>query len=140
MKPSSLLISACLFSFAFSAASPERVLAQTATAPPVAGAVPLSTTVTETEAIVHGWSVKNRLLGKVVRNDKKENLGTIDDIIITPKDFASFAVIGVGGFLGIDQRQVAIPMRRLKWINDRFELPGATKDVLKEMPPFVYAH
>jgi hypothetical protein len=78
-----------------------------------------------------------------VTNDKNEKIGKVDDLIISPSTdgntpAASFAIIGVGGFLGIGHRDVAIPMEQLKLQNKQLTLPGATKDALKDMPPFVY--
>jgi hypothetical protein len=112
-------------------------------AAPVAGRAPLGVTVVQMEEIVVGWSVKRNLLGKTVVNDKNEKIGKVDDLIVSPsKDSstpsASFAIVGVGGFLGIGKRDVAIPMEQLKLQNKQLTLPGATKDVLKAMPPFVY--
>ena len=110
---------------------------------PVAGRAPLGVTVIEMEAVVVGWSAKRDLFGKTVVNDKNEKIGKVDDLIISPgKDrntpAASFAIIGVGGFLGIGKRDVAIPMEQLKLQNKQLTLPGATKDALKAMPPFLY--
>jgi sporulation protein YlmC with PRC-barrel domain len=112
-------------------------------AAPVAGRAPLGITVIEMEAVVVGWSAKRDLFGKTVVNDKNEKIGKIDDLIISPsKDgnapAASFAIIGVGGFLGIGKRDVAIPTEQLKLHNKQLTLPGATKDALKALPPFVY--
>jgi sporulation protein YlmC with PRC-barrel domain len=89
--------------------------------------------------VVLGSSARRDLLDHPVFNDKNERLGTIDDIIISPDRTASWAIIGVGGFLGIGKRDVAIPMDHIKLVNKRLELPGATKDVVKAMPPFQYA-
>ncbi|MDB5028505.1 MAG: photosystem reaction center subunit [Candidatus Eremiobacteraeota bacterium] len=114
--------------------------ASSATPPPAAGIVPLGVTVIEMRAIVVGWSAKKDLLGHTVQNDKKESLGKIDDVIISPRSSVSFAIIGVGGFLGIGGRLVAIPMSQLKLEGSQLVLPGATKDALKAMPPFVYSH
>jgi sporulation protein YlmC with PRC-barrel domain len=110
------------------------------TPPPTAGAIPLGVTVIEMEAVVVGWSAKKDLLGKPVVNDRKEKLGNIEDIVLAPNGSASYAIIGVGGFLGIGTRLVAIPMKQIKLENGQLVLSGATKDVLKGMPPFVYAH
>lgn len=107
---------------------------------PVAGAIPLGVTVEEMHLIIRGWSVKRNLLGQAVVNDKNQRIGRITDIIITPNNAASFAIIGVSGFLGIPERQVAIPMRQIKLQNGKLVLPGATKDALKKQPPFIYAH
>ncbi len=111
-----------------------------ATATPAAGVIPLGVTVIEMRAVVAGWSAKKDILGKHVQNDRKEDLGTIQDIIITQKDEAAFAIIGVGGFLGIAERLVAIPTRQLKIEDGHFLLAGATKEALTQMPPFIYSH
>jgi hypothetical protein len=107
---------------------------------PVAGQVPLGVTVIQLRAIVAGWSAKKDVLGKHVQNDHGEDLGAIEDIILTQPNEASYEIIGVGGFLGIAERLVAIPTRQLKIEGNHFVLPGATKDVLRAMPPFVYSH
>jgi sporulation protein YlmC with PRC-barrel domain len=125
-----------------SAQAPARSNAQ-APAAPVAGVAPLGVTVVEMEAIVVGWSTKRDLLDKTVVNDKNEKIGKIDDLIISPHKegntpVATFAIIGVGGFLGIAKRDVAIPMEQLRLQNKQLTLPGATKDALKALPPFVY--
>lgn len=112
-----------------------------APAAPIAGRAPIGVAVME--AIVVGWSARHDLMGKAVTNDKNERIGKVDDLIISPsKDgstpAASFAIIGVGGFLGIGDRDVAIPMEQLKLQDRQLLLPGATKDALKSLPPFVY--
>jgi sporulation protein YlmC with PRC-barrel domain len=112
-------------------------------AAPVAGRAPLGVTVIEMEAVVIGWSVERDLLDKAVVNDKKERIGKVEDIIISPsKDVkvphASFAIIGVGGFLGIGRKDVVIPMEQIKLQNGSLVLAGATKDALKALPEFKY--
>lgn len=105
----------------------------------VAGHATVGVTVEEMKLVVLGWSAKRDLLGHAVHNDKNERLGEVDDIIVSPKRTVSWAIIGVGGFLGIAEKDVAIPMGQLKLVGDHFVLPGATKDVVKAMPPFEYA-
>ncbi len=114
-----------------------------APAAPVAGRAALGVTVIQMEEVVVGWSTKRDLLGKTVVNDKNDKIGTIDDLIISPgkagtTPAASYAIIGVGGFLGLGKRDVAIPAEQLKLQNKQLTLPGATKEALKAMPPFVY--
>jgi hypothetical protein len=109
---------------------------------PVAGKTLLGVTVVEMEAIIIGWSAKKDLLDKTVQNDKKEKIGKIEDIIVTPDakiPFASYAIIGVGGFLGIGRNDVAIPMEQIKLQDGNLVLPGATKEALKKLPKFEYA-
>ena len=106
----------------------------------VAGKATLGVTVVEMDAIIAGWSVKKDLMGKTVINETKDKIGKIEDVIITPANEASFAIIGVGGFLGLGRNDVAIPMKQLKITNGQMVLPGATKEALKALPKFEYAH
>ena len=105
----------------------------------VAGKATLGVTVIEMDAIITGWSAKRDLLGKVVINDQKDRIGKVEDIIFTPSNEASFAIVGVGGFLGLGKNDVAIPMRQLKIQNGQLILPGSTKEALKVLPKFEYA-
>lgn len=104
----------------------------------VAGTAPLGVTVTSMNAVVLGWSAKKAILGKVVLNDQNQKIGKIDDIIVTPENSVSFAIVSTGGFLGLGKHDVAIPMNQLQNVNNDFVLPGATKDVLKALPAFQY--
>jgi sporulation protein YlmC with PRC-barrel domain len=105
----------------------------------VAGSTTTGVTVEELKTIALGWSAKKQILGKPVYNDKDEKVGDVDDLIIAPDSSVSYAIIGVGGFLGLGERQVAIPVSRFKNSEGRIVLPGATKDALQAMPSFQYA-
>jgi hypothetical protein len=110
---------------------------------PVVGTAALGVTVTQLEAVVVGWSAKKDLIGKTVMSDTKDKIGKIADLIISPGSdskgpFASFAIIGVGGFLGVGVKDVAIPMEQIKIESGKLVLAGATKDALKSMPKFEY--
>lgn len=108
--------------------------------PPVAGAATIiGVSVTEVAIVAQGWSIKKQLLGKEVVNDKNEKLGKVDDIIVNPEKALSYAIIGVGGFLGIGKRDVAIPINQLKLEGDKFILPGASKEAIRSIPEFRYA-
>jgi sporulation protein YlmC with PRC-barrel domain len=83
----------------------------------------------------------SRLIGATVQNDKNEKIGVVDDLIVTPNDQVLFAVISVGGFLGLGRRFVAVPYSSLT-VDDqghKLVLPGATKDALSKLPEFHYA-
>jgi sporulation protein YlmC with PRC-barrel domain len=105
----------------------------------VAGEATVGVTIEEMKLVVLGWSAKRKLLDHAVFNDKKERLGKIDDIIVSPKRTVSYALIGVGGFLGIGKRDVAIPMDQLHFEGDKLILRGASKEVVRALPPFEYA-
>ena len=98
----------------------------------------LGVTVEELKLVVLGWSAKKDMLDKDVYNDKREEIGEISDVIVSPKKEVSWAILGVGGFLGIPSKLVAIPMDQLAITNGKFVLKGATKQVLKDMPEFKY--
>lgn len=104
-----------------------------------AGQVPLGVTQVEMNAVISGWSAKKNLMGKTIVNDQNQKIGKIDDIIIAPDNFASFAIVGAGGFLGMGRHDVAIPFNQFKVQGQNFVLPGATKDKLKALPKFEYA-
>jgi sporulation protein YlmC with PRC-barrel domain len=105
----------------------------------VAGEVPLGVTVEEMKLVVLGWSAKKKLLDADVYNDKGEKIGEIGDIIVSPTRSVSHAIIEVGGFLGLGEHRVAIPMDQIKFVGNRFVIAGATKDALKALPEFRYS-
>jgi sporulation protein YlmC with PRC-barrel domain len=85
-----------------------------------------------------GWSAKKDIIGKTVYNDNNEKIGDVNDVIFSRNNSASFVVIGVGGFLGMGEHDVAVPLSRIKHDNDKLILAGATKEALKKMPEFRY--
>jgi sporulation protein YlmC with PRC-barrel domain len=105
---------------------------------PVAGTVVLGTTVEVTEAIAVGHRA-SKLMGAAVYNEQEEKVGTIDDFIITPDRSVSYAILSVGGFLGLGGRLVAIPVEQIREEKERLTLPGATKEALAKLPEFRYA-
>ena len=107
----------------------------------VAGSTVLGVTALELrELATLGWSAKRQVLGQPVFNEKSERIGTVDDIVIAPDMARSYAIIGVGGFLGVGKRDVVIRLRQLiRQADGSFVLVGATKDALKALPSFEYA-
>jgi sporulation protein YlmC with PRC-barrel domain len=108
---------------------------------PVAGTKTLAigVTVTQLTDVIKGWSVKKKVLGQDVYNDKSEKVGKIEDLILGADKASSFAIVAAGGFLGIDTHDVAIPIKQFQEKDGKFVLPGATKEAVKAMPEFQYA-
>jgi sporulation protein YlmC with PRC-barrel domain len=106
---------------------------------PVAGSMVIGVTVEELVTVAKGWSAKEQIMGKDVYNDKNENVGVVEDLIIAPDKAVSYAIIGTGGFLGMGKHDVAIPVNQFKLVEGKIILPGATKDAVKAMPAFEYA-
>ncbi len=81
----------------------------------------------------------SKVIGSSVVNDANDTIGKIDDLLVSPDGKAPFAVISVGGFLGIDARLVVVPYDNLKLVQDKVALPGGTKEMLQMLPDFRYA-
>lgn len=107
---------------------------------PVAGTTTtvIGVTAEELVTVVKGWSAKKQIMGKDVYNDKNEKVGAVEDLIIAPDKAVSYAIIGTGGFLGMDKHDVAIRVNQFKMVEGKITLPGATKDAVKAMPAFQY--
>lgn len=93
----------------------------------------------EMRQVASGWSAKKQILGKDVYNEAGDKIGEIEDLIVTPSRSLSYAIVGVGGFLGVGERNVAVPVAKFKQQMGKIVLPGATKDKLMAAPKFEYA-
>lgn len=81
----------------------------------------------------------SKVVGSTVVNEAKETVGTIDDLIVTPSAKVPFAVLSVGGFLGMGTKYVVVPFSALEVNDKQMVLPGATKESLTSLPEFKYA-
>ena len=82
----------------------------------------------------------SKVMGSTVVNEANETVGTIDDLIVTPSEKVPFAVLSVGGFLGMGTKYVVVPYSALQVRDKKMVLPNATKDSLKALPEFKYAN
>jgi sporulation protein YlmC with PRC-barrel domain len=57
--------------------------------------------------VASGWSAKKQILGKDVYNEAGDKIGEIEDLIVTPSRSLSYAIVGVGGFLGVGERWIS---------------------------------
>ncbi len=81
----------------------------------------------------------SKVVGAHIVNEPNEQVGTIDDLIVTPNDKVPYAVLSVGGFLGMGTKYVVVPYSSLEIKDKQMLLRGATKDSLKALPEFKYA-
>jgi sporulation protein YlmC with PRC-barrel domain len=82
----------------------------------------------------------SKLSGADVYNRNKDTIGTLDDLIVSPAaDRGTYAILSVGGFLGMGKHLVAVPFNDLQINNRRVVLPDATKKSLEALPEFKYA-
>jgi hypothetical protein len=49
-----------------------------------------------------------------------------------------YAILSVGGFLGMGTKYVVVPFNSLQMQDKKVVLPGATKEALKALPEFKY--
>lgn len=87
-----------------------------------------------------GQQLATSYLGKNVFGPDGEHIGDINDIVVDPRPGASaLVVIGVGGFLGLGEKDVAMPLSSLRL--ERIEgaprlVIGATREDLRRAPAF----
>jgi len=60
----------------------------------------------------------SQLEGLVVYNSNNERIGEINEMLVDNAGKIHAAVIGVGGFLGLGERDVAVPFEQLKFVNE----------------------
>jgi hypothetical protein len=82
----------------------------------------------------------SKVVGSIVVNEANETVGTIDDLIVTPNDKVPFAVLSVGGFLGMDVKYVVVPFSEFEVHDKQMLLRGATKESLSSLPDFKYSY
>ena len=60
----------------------------------------------------------SKLVGVDVYNEANEKVGDINDVILDKSGKVAHVILGVGGFLGMGEHYVAVPMDKLKWVNE----------------------
>ncbi|WP_114947081.1 PRC-barrel domain-containing protein [Microvirga calopogonii] len=60
----------------------------------------------------------SKLDGLNVYNQNNEKIGDISELIVDSSGTIQAVVVGVGGFLGLGERDVAIPFDQIKFVND----------------------
>ena len=81
----------------------------------------------------------SKVIGSSVVNDANETIGKIDDILISSDGKQPYAVLSIGGFLGMGSHRVVVPYDSLTFANKKVTLPGGSKEGLKMLPEFKYA-
>ena len=66
----------------------------------------------------------SKIVGLNVYNDNNENLGSINDLLTAKGGNIKAVVIGVGGFLGVGAHLVAVPLDKIKFVNEPIAYTG----------------
>jgi PRC-barrel domain len=81
----------------------------------------------------------SKVIGSSVVNDANETIGKIDDLLVTRDGKEPYAVLSIGGFLGMGSHLIVVRYDSLKFADNKIVLPGGTKDGLKMLPAFQYS-
>ena len=81
----------------------------------------------------------SKVIGSSVLNEADEKIGSIDDLLVTRDGKEPYAVLSVGGFLGMGTRLVVVRYDSLKIVDNKIVLPGGTNEALKMLPAFEYS-
>ena len=76
------------------------------------------------------------LTGRDVYGAAGEEIGEIDSIVVDRGSKSALAVIGVGGFLGIGERDVAVPLSELRLGEGNRLIADLTKERVSAMQPY----
>jgi sporulation protein YlmC with PRC-barrel domain len=74
----------------------------------------------------------SKLIGVNVYNDNNDKIGDIQELIVDKSGKVENVVLGVGGFLGMGEHYVAVPMEKLKWVNDPVRTSSTTAPADKD--------
>lgn len=92
------------------------------TAQPADRAVPAATTSpnanSNAKMMLKGNWRASKLIGLNVYNEANEKLGDINELILDKSGKVNAVVIGVGGFLGMGEHDIAVSMDKLKFVEE----------------------
>jgi len=114
--------SALLASVAF-AQSPSSQTPSSANTDRATTAAPA--TASDVSSFKGNWRT-SKLVGLNVYNDSNESLGSINDLLTDKSGNIKAVVIGVGGFLGVGEHLVAVPMEKVKFVDEPIAYTGAS--------------
>lgn len=90
-------------------------LAQTAT---TTAPVPGAASATAIQQNLKGNWRASKLVGLAIYNESNEKLGDVSEILIDNSGKINAVIVGIGGFLGVGQHDIAVSFDKLKWVNE----------------------
>ena len=91
------------------------------TAQPADRAAPAATTspaASSDKMMLKGKWRASKLMGLDVYNEANEKLGDVNELILDKDGKVNAVVIGVGGFLGMGEHDIAVTMDKLKFVEE----------------------
>jgi sporulation protein YlmC with PRC-barrel domain len=129
-------------------AQPPAASTDTTTQPPAASTDTTTTPSTDTatgqmpaDMDMKSAFLASNFIGQTVYSAANENIGEINDLVMTKEKGAVVAIIGVGGFLGIGEKDVAIPIEQVSVAREQNSnnlrlTVNATREQLEAAPAF----
>jgi sporulation protein YlmC with PRC-barrel domain len=112
------------------------------TAQPADRAAPTATTSpapSGSKMMLKGNWRASKLMGLDVYNEANEKLGDVNEIILDKSGKVTAVVIGVGGFLGMGEHDIAVSMDKLKFVEEPVRTgstaPARTRDTTTGAAP-----
>lgn len=107
---------------------------QQATSPPPSATAPANTTMAPSAT-----ADTRKLIGRNIKNAENETIGEIKSIFINKDGKVDSVIVGIGGFLGVGDREVRIAWSDLKITDDGEKvMVDMTRDQLKAKPEYRY--
>lgn len=98
---------------------------------------------TDKDAAMHmNHNLASNLIGSSVYGSSSEDadmIGDINDIVISPEGQVASVIVGVGGFLGIGEKDVAVEYKTIEWVErdgERWLVANMTREQLEAAPAF----
>ncbi len=116
--------------------------AQEATTAPAPAAAPAPMTQDGAAVARSDGHLASAMIGETVYNgtgDDAQNIGEVNDLVLGPNGELQFVVVGVGGFLGIGEKDIAVGYKDLQWVErdgDRWLVAPYTKEQLQAQAEF----
>jgi len=85
---------------------------------------PAAATTTTTTTASGEWRA-SKMAGLKIYNDANESIGSINDLLMDKSGNVKAVVIGVGGFLGVGEHLVALPLDKVKFVTEPVVYTGA---------------
>jgi sporulation protein YlmC with PRC-barrel domain len=76
----------------------------------------------------------SKFVGVNIYNNNNENVGEINEVMVDKDGSIRAVVIGVGGFLGIGEKNVALPFKSIQWVDTPRASAAATNPPAANTP------
>jgi sporulation protein YlmC with PRC-barrel domain len=76
-----------------------------------------------------------------VYDNQNNKIGDVKDVLLDKEGRVSAVIVGVGGMLGVGEKDVAVPFNALKIAEkdgDRYLVMNTTKEALEKAPGYTY--